>query len=287
MGEIVYLNGRLIQRNRAKVSALDYGFLYGFGLFETMRAYKGRVFRLNEHSERLAASAEMLDLPIDEMELKDAVTDTMKANNLGDARVRITVSPGEGAINADPRTCSKSTVLVVAEEYLPFSQKVYRDGFRAIISSFRRDSRSLLSRLKSTSYLMNVMARQEARLAGADEAICLNEKDLLAEASMSNIFIVEDNILRTPGLDSGILPGITRQVVLELASQTGINCLEGDIEPGDLYKAEEAFLTSSLLEIMPLTRVADKDIGGGRVGNVTRKLVAGYKRLVSSELSMV
>jgi len=284
MGGIVYLNGKLIQRSRATISALDYGFLYGFGLFETMRAYKGKVFRLDKHLSRLATSAKVLELSIDEMELKDAVMNTIKANKLGDARVRITVSPGEGAVNADPRTCRKSTVLVVTEKYIPFTQQVYRDGFRVIISSFRRDSQSILSGLKSTSYLMNVMARQEARLAGADEAVCLNEKDLLAEASMSNIFVVAGGILRTPGLESGILPGITRQVVLELASQMGINCLEGDIELDDIYKVEEAFLTSSLLEVMPLTRVGDKRISNGRVGNITRKLITAYKRLVSGEL---
>ena len=287
MGEIVYLNGRLIQRSRATISALDYGFLYGFGLFETMRAYKGKVFRLDKHLSRLATSANVLDLSIDEMELKDAVMDTIKANKLGNARVRITVSPGEGAINADPRTCRKSTVLVMAEKYIPFTQQIYRDGFRAIISSFRRNSQSLLSGLKSTSYLMSVMAKQEARLAEADEAICLNEKGLLSEASMSNIFVVAGGILRTPGLDSGILPGITRQVVLELASQMGINCFEDDIKPGDLYKAQEAFLTSSLLEVMPLTRVGDKRIGDGGVGDITKKLITAYKQLVSGELNTV
>jgi branched-chain amino acid aminotransferase len=287
MGEVVYLNGRLVQRSRATISALDYGFLYGFGLFETMRAYKGKVFRMDKHLSRLATSAKMLDLFIDEMELKDAAMNTIRANKLGNARVRITVSPGEGAINADPHTCRKSTVLVMAEKYIPYTEQVYRDGFRAIISSFRRNSQSLLSGLKSTSYLMSVMAKQEARLDGADEAICLNEKGLLAEASMSNIFIVAGGILRTPGLESGILPGITRQVVLELAYQMGINCFEGDIELDDLYKAEETFLTSSLLEVMPLTGVNDRCIADGRVGNITRKLITGYKRLVSGELSMV
>ena len=287
MGEMVYLNGRLIQRKKATISALDYGFLYGFGLFETMRAYKGKVFRLDEHINRLTASAKVLDLSIDKIELKDAVMDIMKANRLGDARVRITLSSGEGAISADTCTCKKSTVLVVAERYIPYTEQVYRDGFRAIISSYRRNSGSLLLGLKSTSYLMSVMAKQEARIAGADEAICLNEKGLLAEASMSNVFMAVDGVLKTPGLESGILPGITRQVVLALASQMGINCFEGDLELGDIYKAQEAFLTSSLLEIMPLTMVVDKRIGEGGVGDITKKLAVAYKQLVSSELSIV
>ena len=287
MGEIVYLNGRLILRNKATISALDYGFLYGFGLFETMRAYAGKVFRLDNHLSRLEDSAELLGLSIEGMELKGAVMDTIKANNLDSARIRITISPGEGAINADPVTCKKNTVLVVAERYIPCTQQVYRDGFRAVTSSFKRNSLSLLAGLKSTSYLMSVMARQEAKKAGADETICLNEKGLLAEASMSNIFVVTDGRLRTPSLESGILPGITRQTVLELAPRMGINNFEDDIEPDELYKAKEAFLTSSLLEIMPLTGIDGKCINDGRVGGMTKKLMVAYKQLVSTELNTI
>jgi len=287
MGGIVYLNGRLVQRNKATISALDYGFLYGFGLFETMRAYAGKIFRLDNHLSRLEDSAELLGLSIEGMELKDAVMAIIKANNLDSARVRITISPGEGAINADPGTCKKNTVLVVAEKYIPCTQQVYREGFRAVTSSFRRNSLSLLAGLKSTSYLMSVMARQEAKKVGADEAICLNEKGLLAEASMSNIFAVTDGRLRTPSLESGILPGITRQMVLELASKIDICSFEEDIEPDELYKAQEAFLTSSLLEVMPLTGIDDKCINDGRVGSITKKLMLAYKQLVSTELNMI
>jgi branched-chain amino acid aminotransferase len=287
MGELVYLNGGLIRRNKAKISILDYGFLYGFGLFETMRAYMGEVFRLDKHIRRLANSAKVMDISIDEVELKRAVMDTTRANKLSDARIRISISPGEGAINANPLTCKKPTMLIVSEKYIPYSQQVYTRGFKGIPSSYRRNSQSTLSRLKSTSYLMSVMAKQEARLAGADEAICLNEKGLLAEGSMSNIFMVVDGILKTPGMESGILPGITRQAVLELASGIGINYFEGDIKPDNLYKAQEAFLTSSLLEIMPLTRVEDKCIGNGKVGDETKKLITAYKKLVSVELSTI
>lgn len=287
MDEIVYLNGKLIQRNRATVSAFDYGFLYGFGLFETMRAYGGKVFRLDNHLNRLADSAKALGLSIERVEIKDAVMDTIKANKLDSARVRITISPGEGAINADTGTCKKNTVLVVAEKYISCTQQVYRNGFRAVTSSFRRNSLSLLSGLKSTSYLMSVMAKQEAKMAGADEAVCLNEKGLLAEASMGNVFVITDGVLRTPGLENGILPGITRQVVLELASRMSISSFEGDLGPDDLYKAQEAFITSSLLEVMPLTGLDDRCINDGSVGNITKKLMAAYKKLVSSELNML
>ena len=281
MSEMVYLNGSLIPRNEASVSVLDYGFLYGFGLFETMRAYGGRVFQLNKHLSRLARSAEMLGIAVTELE--GAVMDTLRVNNLGDARIRITISIGEGGMVPDPGTCEKPTVLILASPYTPYSREVYEKGFRAVISTIRRNSQSPLSKLKSANYLESMLARQEARKAGADEAICLNEKGLLAEASMSNIFLVSDGILKTPGVESGILPGITRETVIELASDMSIDTLEQDIRPNELLRAEEAFLTNSLIEIMPLTTVDDKPVGSGKPGEITRKLMAAYKELVETE----
>lgn len=280
MSEIVYLNGSLIPRSQARISALDYGFLYGFGLFETMRAYEGQVFRLDRHLNRLVHSAEVLGLPIGVTDLKSAVMATIQANQLGDARVRITISIGEGGIVPDPSTCDKPTVLILAGHYQPYPQQVYEKGFRAIVSSIRRNSQSPLSRLKSANYLESILARQEARAAGIDEALCLNEKGLLAEASMSNIFLVTNSILRTPGQDSGILPGITRETILELASPLGINTVEHDIRLDELFQAQEAFLTNSLMEIMPLTEIDGKPIGPGRPGPLTKRLAMAYKKLV-------
>jgi branched-chain amino acid aminotransferase len=280
MSEIVYLNGSLIPRSQARISALDYGFLYGFGLFETMRAYEGQVFRLDRHLNRLVHSAEVLGLPIGVTDLKSAVMATIQANQLGDARVRITISIGEGGIVPDPSTCDKPTVLILAGHYQPYPEQVYEKGFRAIVSSIRRNSQSPLSRLKSANYLESILARQEARAAGIDEALCLNEKGLLAEASMSNIFLVTNGILRTPGQESGILPGITRGVVLELASPLGINTLEHDIRLDELFQAQESFLTNSLMEIMPLTEIDGKPIGSGRPGPLTKRLAMAYKKLV-------
>ena len=280
MSEIVHLNGSLIPRSQARISALDYGFLYGFGLFETMRAYGGQVFRLDSHLNRLARSAEILGLPIEALDLKGAVRDTIQANKLSDARVRITISIGEGGMVPDPSTCRQPTVLILAGPYKPYPEQVYEKGFRAVVSSIRRNSQSPLSRLKSANYLENMLAKQEARAAGVDEAICLNEKGLLAEASMSNIFLVNDGILRTPGEESGILPGITREVVLELAPQLGINTFEQDIRLDELFQAQEAFLTNSLMEIMPLTEIDGKPVGSGEPEPVTRRLMANYKKLV-------
>ncbi len=287
MSEIVYLNGSLMLRSQASISVMDYGFLYGFGLFETMRAYGGQVFRLDSHLSRLARSAEILGLPLRAQELKGAVMDTIQANKLGEARIRIAISIGEGGMVPDPSTCNEPTVLILAGHYQPYPEQVYQKGFRAVVSSIRRNSQSPLSRLKSANYLESILARQEARAAGVEEALCLNEKGLLAEASMSNIFLVTDGTLRTPGQDSGILPGITRETVLGLASQLGINTFEHDIRLDELFHAQEAFLTNSLIEVMPLIEVDGKPIGSGRPGPVTRRFIADYKELVLTGAEVV
>lgn len=281
MNEIVYLNGSLIPRSQASISALDYGFLYGFGLFETMRAYRGKVFRLDSHLNRLSRAAEILGLPIKTPNLKKAMLDILRVNKLDDARIRITISPGEGAVVPDPSTCKKPTVLIMAQHYHPYPEEVYQKGFKAIVSSIRRNSQSPLSRLKSTSYLESILAKEEARAAGVDEALCLNEKGLLAEASMSNIFIITHGTLRTPGEENGILPGITRGTILELASKLGIDAAEQDIKPDKLSQAEEAFLTNSLMEIMPLTEVEGKPISSGKPEAITKRLMEAYKEMVS------
>lgn len=280
MSEVVYLNGSLIPRSQATISVLDYGFLYGYGLFETMRAYGGQVFRLDSHLNRLASSAEILGLPVETLELEGAVMDTLRANQLGEARIRITISIGEGSMVPDPGTCDKPTVLILAQHYQPYPEAAYQKGFRAVVSSIRRNSQSPVPRLKSANFLESMLAKGEARAAGADDALFLNEKGLLAEASMSNIFLVTNGVLKTPGLDSGLLPGITREVVLELASGMGIRAIEQDTGLDELYQAEEAFLTNSMVEIMPLIEVDGKAIGSGRPGPLTERLMAAYKTLV-------
>jgi len=280
MGEIVYLNGSLVPGSEARISVLDYGFLYGFGLFETMRAYNGNVFRLDRHLKRLALSSEKLGILFEKQDLVKAVHDTLQANSLKDARIRITVSIGEGYTVPDPSTCNNPTVLILAQSYNPYPTQVYQKGFSAVTSSIRRNSQSPLSGLKSANYLESLLAKQEARKAGMDEAILLNEKGLVAEASMSNIFMVSDGTLATPGLDSGILPGITRETVLELANQLGINAVERDIKPNEILKAQEAFVTNSLIEVMPLTSVDGKPVGSGTPGIITNKLMEAYKQEV-------
>ncbi len=284
MSEIVYLNGSLVPLADARIAVMDYGFLYGYGIFETMRAYRGKVFRLDRHLERLAGSATTLAIEVDKSVLEGAVMDTVKANGLSEARIRLTVSIGEGGTVPDPTTCGEPTILVVADEYHPLPEEVYKKGYRAVVSSVSRNSQSLVSAMKSLSYLESMLARQEARAAGVDEAICLNEKGVLAEASMSNLFLMGGGILKTPAIASGILPGITCEAVLELAGKLEIPVTEDDITLDELIQADESFLTNSVMEIMPLIEVDGKPVGSGVAGDVTRKLLAAYKEMVRREV---
>jgi branched-chain amino acid aminotransferase len=279
--EIVYLNGSLLPLSQARLSPLDYGFLYGYGLFETMRAYSGRIFRLEKHLARLSHSAKLLGIELmsDIPDLEKALYDTLQANNLSNARIRLTLSGGEGEPVPDLLP-QNPTVIIVARRYTPYPPQVYEQGFKAIVSRIRRNTESPASVIKSLNYLDNLLARRETRLAGADEAILLNEQGFLAEGSMSNIFLVSDNTLLTPSEDSGILPGITREVILELAPSMDMKTIERKIALKELLQADEAFFTNSLIEIMPLTQVSRQNIGSGRAGTVTQQLLAAYKYLV-------
>jgi len=283
--ELVYLNGRLLPRAQARISPLDHGFLYGYGLFETMRAYKGHIFRLNAHIERLLAAAKLLGFAskLSAAMLKQACVEVLEANQLEEASVRLAVSAGEGEPRPDPATCQEPTVFIVARTYVPPSPEAYERGFSAVMASLRRDSQSPLSYLKSANFLLSLLARQEARGAGADEALLLNERGHVAEGSLSNIFLGKGGRLFTPDQESGILPGITRQVVLELAHSLGVAVKEDKLGPEALLSADEAFLTNSLIEVMPLTQIGGKAIGSGRPGPLTVSFMAAYKELVARE----
>jgi branched-chain amino acid aminotransferase len=291
MEEIIYLNGRLVSRFEAKLSPFDHGFLYGYGLFETMRAYSGHIFRLDSHVTRLRCSAESIGLThsiltTDEgkQSLKAACVATLEANKLRDARIRLTVSAGEGGMTLDPGTCPKPTVLITAQNLAPLPPEKYETGFRAALSFLRRNSQSPLSRLKSTSYMENVLARMTARAAGYDEAIFLNEQGYLAEGSTTSVFLVSNGELITPCFESGVLPGITRDAVLEIARTSNIKAAERWVELNELIEAEEAFLTNSILELMPLVSVEGRIIGSGKPGKLTRDLLFAYRKLVDETL---
>lgn len=273
---IVFLNGTFLPLSEAKISVNDYGFLYGCGIFETMRAYNGKVFRLNDHLDRLKASADRLTIPVQVDSLKEQINDTIRINLLAEARVRVYLTSGEGPATPDLRSCQNATLFIQAVPYTPFSAEIYEKGFRVMISSFRRCSSSVLPGLKTANYLENLMVRKEAAEAGYADAILMNDKGFVAEASSSNLFIVSGDIVKTAHLQSGILPGITRAVVLELAAGSGLKVLETAIAPAELLSSQEVFLTNSVMELMPVTMVGDKTIGSGQPGAVTRKLMAAY-----------
>lgn len=291
MEEIVYLNGSLIPRSQARISVYDHGFLYGYGLFETMRAYNGKIFFLDRHLTRLQSSARAirLDASFADIDLGKACIDTLKANGLREARLRLTVSRGEADSFASPVITCEPTVLVTAKSYSAMPEEIYNKGYRVGISSYRRYSQSFLSGHKSTNFLNNILAKMEAEASGLNESLLLNENGCLTEGSISNIFFVSaDSGLVTPSLQSGILPGITRMVVMELAGSNGINVTEKDVKSGEFINFKEAFLTNSVMEIMPLVEVRESTgkimtIGSGKPGNLTKRLRAAYKKLVERE----
>ena len=285
MEEFVYINGSLVARGKARISPFDRGFLYGYGLFETMRSYRGYVFRLDRHLARLMRSAERLGLAaeLDPAELEKAIYKTMEANKLSDARIRLTVSAGEGERGLVPPKGGTPTIIVVAER-LSLPPQVYQKGVHAAIVRVRRSSLSPFSQIKSINYLDSLFAHSEAVALGADEAILLNERGFIAECSTSNIFLVVAGRLLTPSEESGILPGITREAVLEIARVTDIEVVEGEIPLEDLRRADEVFLTTSVREIVPIVSVGGEPIGSGKPGEVTKILMAAYRELVERTL---
>ncbi|MFU8796308.1 MAG: aminotransferase class IV [Dehalococcoidia bacterium] len=297
--DIIYLNGRLLPRSETRLSPFDHGFLYGYGLFETMQSYDGHIFRLDRHLARLRSSARALGLGLalgtaeETHWLESACLSTLEANKLKDARIRLTVTAGEGEMTPNPTTCRAPTILVTARELVPLPDEAYGVGYTAMLCSLRRNSRSPLSRIKSTCYVENILARMEAEDAGCDEAVLLNENCYVAEGSMTNIFLVRESpspegrdparMLVTPSIENGVLPGITREAVLEIAATLSIEVQERQVELRELVEADEAFVTNSILEVMPLTRFEGKPIGPGRPGPVTETLLAEYGRLVQEE----
>ncbi len=289
MAEMVYLNGSLVPRAEAQISVSDHGFLYGFGLFETMRAYHGKIFLLERHLARLLGAAETIGLRgLDASVLTRACLDTLSANALQDARLRLTVTGGDSDAFPWEDHGGRPAVVVTARAYHPFPPEKYRQGFRVVIASVRRYRQSVVSGMKSTNYLSSVIARAEAAAHGLDEALLLNDDGYIAEGATCNVFFVRSSRLVTPSLNSGILPGITRGVIVELADSLGIGLTEGTVGLAITRQCDEAFMTSAIIEVMPVTAVSDGTgqvvtIGSGKPGEVTLKLMQAYREMVERE----
>ncbi|UCD34049.1 MAG: aminotransferase class IV [Nitrospiraceae bacterium] len=280
---MIYLNGRIVPNNRALISVYDHGFLYGDGIYETLRAYGGKVFMLDEHLERLFSSASMIGLMISKKarDIKKAVYMTMAANRLKEAVIRITVSRGAGPIGLDPGLCKRPTFVVFANPFRMYPRSSYEKGVKIIISRTRRNYRKALDpRIKSLNFLNNILAMTEALDQGALEAVMPNYRGCLSEGTVSNIFFVKKGILHTPSPDTGILNGITRRIILDLAWGMKIPIHEGCYRPRDLSAAEEAFISNTTMEVMPVTAVGGRVIGK-KAGPVTRRLHGAYRDKVA------
>ncbi len=280
----VYLNNKVVPAADAKVSVFDHGFLYGDGIYETMRVYDGVVFMLDEHLERLYRSASFigLDIPKKIPDIKIAVYETLQANKLTNAYVRLTISRGYGHIGLDPDFCRQPTFVVMANEFKNYPKSYYKDGIKLIIASVRRNLKEALNpQIKSLNFLNNILAKIEAKQADVYEAIMLNAAGHIAEGTISNIFFVKDGILCTPSVECGILDGITRGMAIDLAVKNGIEVKEGAFTPDELYSASEVFITNTTMEVMPACRVDNGvDKKEFKTGDIARLLLKKYRQEV-------
>ena len=280
----VYLNGNMLPIAEARVSAMDAGLLLGAGVFETLRAYDGFVFRLDDHLVRLATSARELDIPLQEThdELADAVAKTIAACGLRDARVRITLT--RGSLGGGPEgEAPRATCLVTAGEMTPYPDELYERGMTVTLSEVRVNEKDPLCCHKTTSYMTNLMILRDAHARGAQESLRFNGPGRLAEGSISNVFLVRSGRLLTPPVSEGCLPGVTRKAVLELAAEAGLPAGEEPLAAPRVLEADEVFLTNTIMEVMPVCRVERHALADEKPGPVTRQLMALYKEQVEKE----
>lgn len=284
MGLKIYMDGKIVDEDQAKVSVFDHGLLYGDGVFEGIRVYNGKIFKEDEHVKRLYKSAKaiMLEIPLTPDEFKKAMHDTIAANNLTDAYIRAVVTRGVGDLGLDPRKCPKPTVFIIAASIELYPEEFYQTGLDLVTASTQQArSCALDPRIKSCNYLKNILAKLEAIRAGCIEAVMLNAKGEVAECTGDNIFIITDGVLKTPPPDAGILEGITRGVVMELAGGLGMDVREVALTRFDLYTADECFLTGTAAEIIPVVSIDGRRIGDGKPGKATLGLLARFRELTS------
>ncbi len=280
---LIWINGALVSPDRACVSLFDHGVLYGDGVFEGLRQYNGRVFRQADHIQRLYASARAirLEIPYSQAAIAAAITATLQANKLNDSYIRLVVTRGRGSLDISPANCGTPAVFIIADRIQMYSADTYRDGMAIITASTPRVAAAALSpRIKSLNYLNNIMAKWEAIDAGVAEAVMLNHLGFVCECTADNIFTVREGQLITPAEESGILLGVTRAVVLELAAKANIPTREMNLTRYDLYTADECFLTGTGAEIVPVTSVDKRTIGDGKVGPITRQLTEAFHAYV-------
>jgi len=282
----IYLDGQLVSDDAAKVSVFDHGLLYGDGVFEGIRLYNRRIFRLDPHLDRLYASARALalDIPLSRGEMVEALHATVRANRRENGYIRLVVTRGPGDLGVDPRSCRKPTVIIIVTDIQLYPPERYASGIKVITSATRQVSHEAVDpRIKSLNYLKNVLAKIDARRAGAEEAIMLNADGFIAECSGDNLFVVRDGALLTPSPQDGALDGITRAAVLGLAAEAGIAAREARLTRYDVYTADECFVTGTGAEVMPVVEVDGRTIGDGRPGPISAQLQKAFQALARQE----
>ncbi|MBI4353255.1 MAG: branched-chain-amino-acid transaminase [Candidatus Omnitrophica bacterium] len=286
MGLKIYLNGKLVDRDKAVVSVFDHGLLYGDGVFEGIRSYDGIIFKLKEHIERLFQSAHtlMLEIPLSKKELERAVVETLKANRLENSYIRLVVTRGEGDLGLDPRKCRKACLFIITDKIMLYPKDYYEKGLKLItVPTVRNHPEALNPQLKTLNYLNNILAKIEANNSGFDEAILLNAQGYVTECTGENIFFIKNGALWTPPPYVGILRGITREVVMRIARRLGFTVLEEPFTRHELYTADEVFLTGTAAEIVPVSMIDNRLIDENCPGKLTARLMAEFKKTIPRE----
>ncbi|MDO8730188.1 MAG: branched-chain-amino-acid transaminase [Candidatus Omnitrophota bacterium] len=286
MGLKIYLNGKLVDASEAKISVYDHGLLYGDGVFEGIRSYGSLVFKLKEHVDRLFESAHtiLLKIPMTKKEMMEAVVATLKANKLTDAYVRLVVTRGTGDLGLDPRKCDKATLFIITDKIVLYPERVYREGMEIVtVPTPRNLPEALNPQIKSLNYLNNILAKIEATNAGVQEALMLSAHGYVAECTGDNIFIIKGGALLTPPPYAGLLKGITRGCVMDLARKAKIPVREEMMTRHDLYNAEECFLTGTAAEIAPIVKIDGRTIGSAKPGTVTLRLMKAFRALTKTD----
>ncbi|MEM2117739.1 MAG: branched-chain-amino-acid transaminase [Candidatus Bathyarchaeia archaeon] len=280
---LVYIDGKYYPKSQAKISVYDHGLLYGDGVFEGIRAYKGVVFRLKEHIDRLYRSAHtiMLQIPLTKEEMINIVLETLRKNNLKDSYIRLVVTRGVGDLGLNPKKCPKPTIIVITDTIALHKGEAKEKGVTAMLSWVKRDPVDATTHeIKSLNYLNSILAKIEANISGVDEAICLDKNGFICEGVAENIFIVKKGKIFTPPSYTGALPGITAEAVMQLARKLGYEVIEKNITPYELFNAEEVFFTGTAAEIVPVREINKRTINNGVPGPITKKLMEAFAKIV-------
>jgi len=282
----IYIDGTFHDRDQARISVFDHGLLYGDGVFEGIRVYDGCVFRLRQHIDRLYESAKAiaLDIPIPPDQMSQVVVDTLRRNARRNGYVRLVVTRGVGDLGLDPANCKRGSIICIADDLKVYPEEHYRKGIKIVTASTRQIGGAVFdARIKSLNYLKNVLAKIEARRAGTLEAVMLNEQGFVAECTADNVFIVKRGALLTPPLWDGVLEGITRDAILEIAGRLGIPAREERLTRFDLFNADECFLTGTGAELIPVVDIDDRRIGDGTPGETSLRILEAFRKLITED----